>query len=222
MNALFDLDGTLCDPREGIALGFRHAFAAVGLPFPGDADVGAQIGRPLLECFRALGCGATSAEAARHFQGFFRTRGFAEARLYEGVLECLRDLRLGGWGLALASAKPAEVVRLVAADLELLPFMDGVYGCGSEDLNPDKRAIAREALVALSWGASDTVFIGDRDQDREAAAALGLPFIAAAWGFGVPAEHSGALAVASSLQDLGALLARHATLWSPKRHGDFL
>lgn len=222
MNALFDLDGTLCDPREGIALGFRHAFAAVGRPFPGDADVAAQIGRPLLECFRALGCGSSSAEAARHFQDFFKTRGFAEARLYEGVLECLRYLRLEGWGLALASSKPAEVVRLVARDLDLLPFLDGVYGCGSEDLSPDKRAIAREAMKNLAWSATDTVFVGDRDQDREAAEALGLPFIAAAWGFGGPEEHSGALAVAASLPDLGVLLARHATVLSPKRHGDFL
>jgi phosphoglycolate phosphatase len=206
VNALFDLDGTLCDPREGIVRGFRHAFGAVGLPFPGEDRAAAQIGRPLLDCFTAMGCGQAGPEAARHFQDFFKTRGFAEARLYDGVLECLRDLRRAGWGAALASSKPAFVVRLVAEDLGLAPYLDGFYGCAPDDLNPDKRVIAGEALKALRWDASSTVLIGDREQDRDAAAALGLPFVAAAWGFGSPAEHTGAAAIASSAAELALIL----------------
>jgi phosphoglycolate phosphatase len=219
VNALFDLDGTLCDPREGIVLGFRHAFGRVGLPFPGETRVAAQIGRPLLDCFHALGCGEAGPEAARHFQDFFRTRGFAEARLYEGVLECLDSLKRDGWRAALASSKPAFVVCLVAEDLGLAPFMDGFHGCGPEDLNPDKRVIVRDALRALRWEASQTVLVGDREQDREAARASGLAFVAAAWGFGGPEEHIGALSVAASPRELGRILARHgesAALRAPK------
>ena len=70
MQFLFDLDGTLCDPREGIVQGFQHAFEAVGLPFPGGPQVEPQIGRPLLACFQALGAGEHSEAAARHFQAF--------------------------------------------------------------------------------------------------------------------------------------------------------
>ncbi|HTA17081.1 MAG TPA: HAD family hydrolase, partial [bacterium] len=186
MNALFDLDGTLCDPREGIERGFRHAFDAVGLPFPGKDRIAAQIGRPLLDCFRALDCGEAGPEAARRFHEFFEARGFAEARLYDGALDCLRQLRREGWGLALASSKPTFAVRFVAEAMDLLPCLDGLYGCAPDDLSPDKRVIVGDALRGLAWDPSRTVLIGDREQDRDAAAATGLPFVAAAWGFGGP------------------------------------
>jgi phosphoglycolate phosphatase len=208
LNALFDLDGTLCDPSEGIVHGFRHAFETVGLPFPGESRVCALIGRPLTDCFRGLGCGAASAEAARHFQAFFEGRGHAEGRLYPGALESLQALKRSGWGAALASAKPTFAVRFVAADLGILPWLDGLYGCAAEDLNPDKTAIAAAALAGLGWKAADTVFIGDRRQDRDAASRLGMAFVAAAWGFGSGEEWEGADAVALAAADLGQLLPR--------------
>lgn len=222
MNALFDLDGTLCDPREGIARGFRHAFNVLGLDFPGDERIPALIGRPLLECFQALGCGASSPEAARHFQDFFEARGHAEGRLYEGALDCLQGLRRAGWGLALASSKPTFAVRFVAQDLGILPWLDGLYGCAPDDVEPDKRAIVGEALRGLGWEAACTVYIGDRDQDRDAAAAHGLAFVAAAWGFGGSEEHAGAAASAASPGELARVLEDHETWLSPKRRMDFI
>ena len=189
--------------------GFRHVFGMMELPFPGAERIAPLIGRPLLECFQALGCGPASPQAAGHFQEFFIARGFAEGRLYDGVLDCLAGLRMDGWGLALASAKPEGVVRLVAQDLGLLPYLDGCYGCAPSDVNPDKRLIVADALRGLAWDPACTVFIGDRDQDRNAAAASGLPFLAAAWGFGSPDEHIGAFAIADSPLHLALLLARH-------------
>ena len=56
-----------------------------------------------------------------------------------------------GWGAALASSKPTFAVRFVAADLGILPFLDGLYGCAPEELRPDKTAIVGEALRALGW-----------------------------------------------------------------------
>jgi phosphoglycolate phosphatase len=206
MQFLFDLDGTLCDPREGIVQGFQHAFTAVGLPFPGASEVTPLIGRPLLGCFQALGAGGASEAAARHFQAFFEGRGFAEARLYPGVLRCLQQLRREGHGAAIASAKPTFAVRFVAEALGLLPWVDHLQGCEAEDLSPDKARIIDRALLELGWHPSDTVMVGDRSQDRDGAAAHGLAFVAAAWGFGSPDEHSGALAVvADPLQLLSCL-----------------
>jgi len=202
MNALFDLDGTLCDPREGIVQGFRHAFDAVGAAFPGPEAVAPLIGRPLLRCFETLGLGARSAEGARHFQAFFESRGFAEATLYPGILDCLQALKRQGWGVAVASAKPGFAVRFVAESLQILPWLDGLYGCEAEELSPDKGRIVGQALEGLGWEAAQTLLVGDRDQDRDAAAAHGLAFVAAAWGFGGPAEHAGALQRVERPQEL--------------------
>ena len=207
MNALFDLDGTLCDPREGILHGFRHAFDVLGRPCPPDAALVALIGQPLADCFTRVGLdAAAAAQAAHHFQAFFEGRGFAEARLYDGVLPLLQGLRQRGWGLAIASAKPTFAVRFVAQGLGLLPYFDGLYGCAPDDLSPKKTPIVAAALAERRWTPAGTVMIGDRDQDRDAARAHGLRFIGAQWGFGTAAELAGAIALAEDPPALGRLL----------------
>ena len=204
MKIFFDLDGTLCDPREGILNGFRHAFSALDLPCPPAEAMEACIGLPLQACFSGFGLdNARSREGAESFQSFFEGRGFAEGRLYSGVLETLQALRAQGHGLAIVSAKPAFAVRFVAESLDLLPYFDGLYGCAPKELAPQKAPILAEALAESGWDPMDCVFIGDRAQDRDAALTHGIPFVAAAWGFGQGPEHEGAVAV---LEDVTHLL----------------
>jgi phosphoglycolate phosphatase len=204
MKLLFDLDGTLCDPREGILHGFRHAYGILGLPCPGDAAMEASIGLPLKACFTGFGLDSERAETgAAHFQAFFETRGFAEGKLYAGVPEVLTALRAQGHSLAIVSAKPAFAVRFVAESLGLLPYFDAHFGCAPKELAPLKTPILAEALLVTGWAPADCLFIGDRAQDRDAAAAHGIPFVAAAWGFGAAEEHRGAVTV---LQNIEAFL----------------
>ncbi len=54
MNVLFDLDGTLTDPREGIVTCFKHALLELGYCAPPDSDLARYIGPPLQECFASL------------------------------------------------------------------------------------------------------------------------------------------------------------------------
>lgn len=206
MKLFFDLDGTLCDPREGILHGFRHAFAVLQLPHPPDAAMEACIGLPLKACFEGFGLGPLQAEeGAHHFQAFFEGRGFAEGKLYDGVRELLGELRAQGHGLAIVSAKPTFAVRFVCESLGILPYFDGLFGCAPKELSPQKTPILQEALTTTTWAPRDCFFIGDRYQDRDAAAAFGIPFVAAGWGFGSADEHRGAVAVCKDV----AALAEH-------------
>lgn len=199
--ALLDLDGTLCDPREGILKGFAHAFQAVGLPCPEPAAMTAQIGRPLLECFRRLGANGQAPAAARHFQAFFERRGFAEARLFEGVVAMLEGLKADGWRMAIVTAKPAFAGRFVARSLGIEAHFEAIHGCEPEELAPDKGPIVEAALGSARAGRprsqGEQVFLlGDREQDRAAAEVNGVDFMAAGWGFGADEEHAGAWTVA--------------------------
>ena len=217
MKLFFDLDGTLCDPREGILNGFRHAFEALDRPCPSAQAMEACIGLPLKACFE--GFGLDEAEAGRGaglFQSFFEGRGFAEGQLYPGVKEALVVLQARGHRLAIVSAKPSFAVRFVAESLGLLPYFDGLFGCAPKELAPQKTPILAEALSVTGWDPADCLFIGDRAQDRDAAAAHGIPFIAAAWGFGLEHEHVGAIHV---LHDILELLTLPTLSSSPLRAG---
>ncbi len=54
MNVLFDLDGTLTDPKEGIIACFRYAFDSLGVSPPPATELERLIGPPLMESFSNL------------------------------------------------------------------------------------------------------------------------------------------------------------------------
>jgi len=47
VNVLFDLDGTLSDPREGIVACFKYTLLELGYCVPPDSDLERYIGPPL-------------------------------------------------------------------------------------------------------------------------------------------------------------------------------
>ncbi|MGN6466549.1 MAG: HAD hydrolase-like protein, partial [Rhizobiaceae bacterium] len=51
---LFDLDGTLTDPFEGITLSIRHAMERLGRAAPAAEDLRWCIGPPLVHAFKVL------------------------------------------------------------------------------------------------------------------------------------------------------------------------
>src|SRR5262249_62413551 len=54
VNVLFDLDGTLTDPREGIVACLKHALLRLGRTCPADSELARFIGPPLQEFFGTL------------------------------------------------------------------------------------------------------------------------------------------------------------------------
>jgi phosphoglycolate phosphatase-like HAD superfamily hydrolase len=54
LNVLFDLDGTLTDPREGIVACLQYALLGLGHNYPSDLDLRVSSGPPLQESFAVL------------------------------------------------------------------------------------------------------------------------------------------------------------------------
>ncbi|MEM8176058.1 HAD hydrolase-like protein, partial [Morganella morganii] len=81
-NILFDLDGTLTDPREGITRSVQFALARLGIDEPDLARLEHFIGPPLLQCFmQTYGFDEARAwEAVNHYRERFRVTGLYENR----------------------------------------------------------------------------------------------------------------------------------------------
>ena len=107
MNVLFDLDGTLTDPREGIVACFKHALHGLGYCPPPDSDLECYIGPPLQECF-ALLLRSESPEqidaAVNLYRQRFSAKGIFENAVYPGVHDALAELRTGGARLYIATS----------------------------------------------------------------------------------------------------------------------
>jgi len=206
---LFDLDGTLVDSAPGIHASVRVAVAALGLPSPTTAQLGAMVGPPLQEGF-AAGFGLSEPDVDRAiaaYRAHYAAGAMFDAPPYPGIPELLGRLRSDGATLAVATSKPEPFAVAILEHAGLLPEFASVHGATLDGAVRHKDQVVGAALARHPAGTAP-VMIGDRAQDVLGAAAHGLPCIGAGWG---PAEDgeleaAGAVVVAATPADVvGAL-----------------
>ena len=88
---LFDLDGTLTDPREGITRSIQFALGQLGIDEPDLTRLEHFIGPPLLQAFMQFyGFDEARAwEAVNFYRERFKVTGLYENRVFDGVTPLL-------------------------------------------------------------------------------------------------------------------------------------
>jgi phosphoglycolate phosphatase len=190
VHLLFDLDGTLTDSSAGIVRCFAHALETVGVEVT-DLPLVVCVGPPLPVAFRTL-LRSDEPQLIEHaitaYRERFATTGMFENALYPGVPLALATLQQQGHRMRLVTAKPRPYAIRILEHFEIDGFFDAVHGPTLADRTRNKAMLVREALLEVASG--DAVMIGDREEDIRAAAANGIPSIAARWGYGSAAELS--------------------------------
>ena len=208
---LFDLDGTLTDPKPGITRSIQHALRKRGLAVP-DADALAPcIGPPLEQSFRErFGLAPDDARrAVADYREYFEPHGLYENAVYPGIPELLARLRANGVRLALATSKPTVYAARILAHFELAPHFEHVVGSFLDGRRTDKAELVADALALLDGVPRErAVLVGDRMHDLLGARANGIAAIAVGYGYGARDELVGAGAerLAESVAALGRLL----------------
>lgn len=191
---IFDLDGTLSDPVEGITRSFDHALTHFGLPPLRPEQHSAVIGPPLDVSFRAL-LGREEPDLVTALVARYRERyavtGYAENRLYPGVPEALATLTARGEVMGLCSSKRVDFCEQILALFGLRGHFAWVDGgdVGIAKRDQLRRLQALGALHPQAW------MIGDRAVDIDAARANGLRGVAVRWGHGSETEFAHATRV---------------------------
>ncbi len=184
---LFDLDGTLTDPAEGIVQSFRKAFADVGLDPEDHEPLDRYIGPPLQETFAAAGLDSDGVKAAiAGYRSYFAVQGIFQNRMYDGVNDVLETLKSGGWVLGVATSKPEPFTERILEHFDLARYFDVVAGATMDGARRHKVDVIEHALtLAQPHGAvRRAVMIGDRAVDITGARAHGLGTIGVTWGYG--------------------------------------
>jgi phosphoglycolate phosphatase len=188
---LFDLDGTLTDPREGIVRSTLHAFERLGLEAPHGDVVATFIGPPLRGMFSVLLSDAAPhrvEEAVRHYRERYSDIGIFETRTYDGVPEALERVRPIASRVYLATSKPWVFAERILHHLGLASFFDGVYGPELDGRFDDKGELIRRMLEREGFRAGDAVMIGDRAADATAALVNEVEPVGVLWGYGSEEE----------------------------------
>lgn len=190
-NLVFDLDGTLTDPLEGIGGCIRHALDGLGRETPALDELTWCIGPPLRQSFGQLldSDDGDEVEAAMVlYRQRFAAVGMYENRVYEGVRELLAGQRAEGRRLFVATTKPHVYAGPILDHFDLSHWFDRVSGSELDGRFSDKGELLASLVAGEALDPAQSVMIGDRRYDIEAARAVGLRSLAVTYGYGGSSE----------------------------------
>lgn len=207
---LFDLDGTLTDPGEGITASVAYALACFGITPPPREQLYPFIGPPLHESFQRF-YGFTEAqsfEAVERYRDYYRERGIWQNLLYPGIETLLPALREAGCTLVLATSKPEVFAQQILEHFRIAPYFSFVAGSNLDGSRTKKGEVIAYALARSGAQPEKSLMIGDREHDVLGAREQGLPCVGVLYGYGSCDEltAAGAWRLAESVADLGELL----------------
>lgn len=165
---LFDLDGTLTDPKTGITGCIRFALEHFDRPVPGADDLTWCIGPPLRDSFARLletQDRSTLDRALALYRQRFAQTGMFENKVYPGIPPCLERLRASGFSLFLATSKPRVFAEKIMVHFKLAPFFNRIYGAELDGRLVDKGELIAHILQSEGLAAQETLMVGDRVYD---------------------------------------------------------
>lgn len=208
-NLLFDLDGTISDPKEGITKSIAFALRKTGHTPPPLEELAIFIGPPLRQTFKTL-MKEPSPGKIEQAISYYRQRyndegkGMEENILYPSIPQTLAELKKRGKKLFVATSKATDIAERVVGHFGLLNLFEKIYGAEADGTRSDKGELIAHILSCEGVDPQNAVMIGDRKHDILGAAKNSIASIGALWGYGSTEElHSaGATALCEKPQDL--------------------
>ena len=209
---LFDLDGTLTDPGEGITNSVAYALEKYGIEVENKKDLLKFIGPPLYDSFRMYYgfSEEKSREAIAFYREYYSVKGIYECKLYDGIPELLMSLKNAGKTVILATSKPDFFAEKVLEHYGIIKYFDFVGGASADE----KTRGTKEAVIAYIFEEmkiqkrENVVMIGDRHYDVNGAKEFSIDSIGVLFGFGdrEELEAAGATYIAADIDEIKKIL----------------
>ncbi|WP_434311724.1 HAD family hydrolase [Hominifimenecus sp. rT4P-3] len=210
---LFDLDGTLTDPKEGITKSVQYALHALNVDEPDLNRLTCFIGPPLVDSFMEYyDFTREQAKAAlAKYRERFQAIGIFENRVLPGIPEMLKALKAAGKVVALATSKPEPFARKILEKYGLIGYFDEVVGSSMDETRNTKEAVIQEVFCRLKLTEEQkrqTLMIGDRKHDVVGAKACGIASLGVRIGYAEEGEleAAGADFIRDTVEDMSAFL----------------
>ncbi len=194
---LFDLDGTLTDPKLGITSSVQYALRALGIEEPSLDKLEPFIGPPLADSFREFyGLDEGQIETAiAKYRERFNDRGIYENEIYPGIAEMLAALKASGKKLSIASSKPTQFVERILDYFDIRIYFDVIVGSNMDGTRSKKEEVVEEALrqmlpseLTSAEKKAAVAMVGDRRFDIEGAREHGITSVGVSFGYAPEGE----------------------------------
>ncbi len=204
---LFDLDGTLTDPGEGVKNAAAYALEKRGIHVKDKNELNKFIGPPLVDSFSMFyGFSAEESDGCvADYRVYYAEKGVFENRVYDGITTLLETLKKSGKKLVIATSKPEFFAKQVLDNFDLAKYFDLVAGASLDRSRNQKIDVIKYALESIGDAdRSKMIMIGDRDHDVKGANAVGIDSLGVLYGYGDRKEHeiAGATYIAETVEDI--------------------
>ncbi|MFJ3387412.1 HAD family hydrolase [Lysinibacillus sp. NPDC086135] len=184
---LFDLDGTISDPKIGITKSVQYALGKMGIVEEDLDQLETFIGPPLQVSFREIyGMDDVQIERAiAYYRERFIKTGMYENKLYQNISSLLEYLQKDGYQLAIATSKPTVFAEQIIQYFNLEHFFDLVAGSNLDSTRSAKGeviAYVREHFNEVNI--NQLIMIGDRKYDIVGALENQIDSIGVTYGYG--------------------------------------
>ena len=145
---LFDLDGTLTDPKEGITKSVQYGLEALGCQEPDLDKLTSFIGPPLTDSYMEF-YGFTKEQAEKAVEKYrerFQVKGMYENKIYDGIREMLTKLQKAGKHLGVATSKPWVFAEPILEYFHIKEYFEYVVGSELNGERVRKGDVIKEAL----------------------------------------------------------------------------
>jgi len=204
---LFDLDGTLTDPGEGITNSVAYALNKFGITVNDRAELYNFIGPPLIDSFMKYYNMSYNdgLKAVEYYGEYFGLTGIFENKMFDGVPKLLEKIKASGCTISLATSKPEQYAVRILEHFDLTKYFNFVGAATMDESRSKKADVIKYTLDKLNVNdKSRVVMIGDRHHDIEGAIQNGLDSIGVLVGYGdrKELEDAGATYIADTLADI--------------------
>ncbi len=204
---LFDLDGTLTDPAEGITNSVAYALDKFGITVEDKTQLNVFIGPPLVDSFMNY-YGLSEEDANRavtYYREYFKPKGIFQNKMYSGVPELLQKLKADGKSVMLATSKPEVFAKDILAHFGIEQYFDFIAGATLDGTRSKKADVIAFALDSLCITEKEKcLMVGDRNQDINGAKIIGIDSLGVLFGYGSLEElqTAGATYIAQTVEDI--------------------
>lgn len=204
---LFDLDGTLTDPGEGITNSVAYALKKFNISVEDKTELYRFIGPPLIYSFMNFyGLNYENGlKAVEYYREYFSVTGIFENKLFDGIHKLLAEIKKSGKKIALATSKPEQYAVRILDHFDLTQYFDFIGAATMDETRSKKADVITYTLDNLGiTDKSKVVMIGDRHHDIDGANQNDLDSIGVLFGYGSrdELENAGATYIAETINDI--------------------
>lgn len=187
---LFDLDGTITDPKLGITKSVQYALDKMGI-IESDLDkLEPFIGPPLKNSFEEIYSYTEeqASQAVEYYREYFKKYGMYENKLYFGMKELLEQLQNDGYVLYVATSKPSVFAKQILEYFQVKNNFELIVGSNLDGTMSDKTEIIRYIISGRELLKDNVIMIGDRKHDIIGANNNGIDSVGVGYGYGSERE----------------------------------